>query len=115
MYTDNEGQCTTNFDVAKGYFEGLSDDEKTSFMTSNDYVICTARERLTAWATHLGKVITTDGDGKYVIQNAKYINTSPNGQLGLEEDSSLIILFVICTLGAGSLSVFYLVKKKKKN
>ena len=83
-------------------------------MTSNDYVISTARERFTAWATHLGKVITTDGDGKYVIQNAKYINPSLDGQSNLQEDSSLIILFIICTLGAGSLSAFYLIKKKKK-
>lgn len=115
MYEDTNNQCQTKFDVAQGYFEGLSDSEKTSFMTSDDYVISTARTRFSAWATHLGKVITTDGDGKYIIQNAKFAKTSPDGQLNLQEDSSLMILFIICTLGAGSLSAFYLVKKKKKN
>ena len=115
MYADNEGQCQTKFDVAQGYFEGLSDSEKVSFMTSDDYVISTARTRFSAWAAHLGKVITTDGDGKYIIQNAKFAKTSPDGQLNLQEDSSLMILFIICILGAGSLSAFYLVKKKKKN
>ena len=115
MFEDTNNQCQTKFDVAQGYFEGLSDSEKTSFMTSDDYVISTARTRFSAWATHLGKVITTDGDGKYIIQNAKFAKTSSDGQLNLQEDSSLIILFIICTLGAGSLSAFYLVKKKKKN
>ena len=114
MFEDTNNQCETKFGVAQGYFEGLSDSEKTSFMTSDDYVISTARTRFSAWATHLGKVITTDGDGKYIIQNAKFAKTSPDGQLNLEEDSSLMILFIICTLGAGSLSAFYLVKKKKK-
>ena len=97
MFEDTNNQCTSKFDIAEGYFEGLSDAEKISFMTSNDYVISTARARFTAWATHLGKVITTDGDGKYVIQNAKYINPSIDGQLNLHEDSSLIILFILCT------------------
>ena len=115
MFEDTNNQCQTKFGVAQGYFEGLSDSEKTSFMTSDDYVISTARTRFNAWATHLGKVITTDGDGKYIIQNAKFAKTSPDGQLNLDEDSSLMILFIICTLGAGSLSAFYLVKKKKKN
>ena len=114
MFEDTNNQCVSKFGTAQGYFEGLSDSEKTSFMTSDDYVISTARTRFSAWATHLGKVITTDGDGKYVIQNAKISKLSPNGQLDLEEDSSIIILFIVCTLGAGSLSAFYLVKKKKK-
>lgn len=115
MYEDTNNQCTSKFDVAEGYFTELSTEQKSAFMTSDDYVISTARTRFNAWATHLGKVITTDAEGNYVIQNVKYAKLTSSGQLNLEEDSSLIILFIICTLGAGSLSAFYLVKKKKKN
>ena len=115
MFEDTNNQCTSKFDVAEGYFTELSTEQKSAFMTSDDYVVSTARARFNAWAAHLGKVITTDAEGNYVIQNVKYAKLTSNGQLNLEEDSSLIILFIICTLGAGSLSAFYLIKKKKNN
>ncbi len=113
MYADTDNQCKTKLDVAQGYFEDLSASEQETFMSSNDYVIASARARLIAWATHEGKTITTDSNGKYVISNS--IKMTGFGQTELSDNNSIIILFVICSLGAGALSVCYLLKKKKRS
>ena len=111
MYEDTDGQCESKLDIAKGYFEGLIASEQEIFMTSSEYVIASARERLIAWATHEGKSITTDSNGKYVISNS--IKMTSFGQTELNDDNSIIILFTVCSLGASTLSAFYLLRKKK--
>jgi len=42
MYEDTANQCTSKFNTAKGYFEDLSTSERSTFMTSDDYVITNA-------------------------------------------------------------------------
>ncbi|MCR5308924.1 MAG: endonuclease [Bacilli bacterium] len=113
MYADTNNQCKTKLDVVQGYFEDLSASEQETFMSSNDYVIASARTRLIAWAAHEGKTITTDSNGKYVISNS--IKMTGFGQTELSDNNSIIILFIICSLGAGALSVCYLFKKKKSS
>ncbi len=64
MYEDTTNQCNSKTDVAIGYFNNLSTSEKSTFMTSDDYVISTARERFNAWLRNQGKSISPNSDWK---------------------------------------------------
>ena len=108
MFEDANNQCLTKFGTAKGYFEGLSKAERTTFMTSNDYVISTARTRLQAWATNQGKTITLS-NGDYVISTN---NVSPFFR---ESDQSMIIVIVaISSISLLAIAMFILKYKKKE-
>ena len=110
MYTDTANQCTTKFDIAKGYFDKLSTEEKATFMTSNDYVIATARERFEAWARNQGKTITLV-NGTYTISNAKYLGIEV---LNSSFDNSTLIVIIVSFMSVTTLGV-YLYRRKKKN
>ena len=108
MYEDTNNQCTTKFDVAKSYFEGMSAYGRATFMTSNDYVISTGRERLQAWAKHEGKSIVSQ-NGDYVITTASRISI-----LGAKDNNaSLIIVVAIVSVSFVSILGFYILKKRK--
>ena len=109
MFDDQEGQCIDNFPIAKTYFEGLSIAQRSEFMNSNDYVISCARERLLAWAYHLGKTISQE-NGDYVIKNSN-VNRSVAEEL-IKDDSSIIIISLLC-IGACFGSGLYLCKRKR--
>ena len=109
MYDDQEGQCNDNFPIAETYFEGLSIAQRTEFMNSDDYVISCARERLLAWANHLGKTISQE-NGDYVIKNSS-VNRSVAEEL-IKDDSSIIIISLLC-IGACFGSGLYLCKRKR--
>lgn len=106
MFEDNGGQCVNKFPTAKGYFEGLSKAERNTFMTSNDYVIATARERLVAWAAYHGKTITNSGDDGYVINSNKLSITAQN--------NAVLLITIIGVVIISSLTATYLVSKKRK-
>ena len=106
MFEDTNEQCKTKFPTAKGYFEGLSKAERNTFMTSNDYVIATARERLVAWAAYHGKTITNSGDDGYVINSNKLSITAQN--------NAVLLITIIGVVIISSLTVTYLVIKKRK-
>ena len=112
MYADTNNQCTSKFSVAIGYFESMNKTERSTFMTSNDYVISTARERLEAWAAHLGKQIT--------YSNNDYIVTDAQNYLLFDTISSIkennTIFFVIIGLltGVTSVGAFILIKRRKQ-
>ena len=110
MYEDTNNQCTTKFDVAKGYFENLSKEDRATFMTSDDYVISTARDRLEKWAVHLGKTISYSG-GDYVISSARTIVFN-NGNSNTYLILSIMIVF---TLGMTFVITYLFIKKKKSN
>ena len=114
MFEDQEGQCEDNFGVAKGYFEGLTSSEQNEFMTSDEYVIATARERLTAWALHHGMSISNQ-NGAYVFSKLNNSNGLLTDSLSINNNDSLIIIFMISTLATSALSAFYLIKRKKDN
>ncbi len=109
MYEDTNGQCNTKFATAKGYFEGLTSAQRATFMTSDDYVIATARERLNAWADYLGKTISYQDDD-YVISNAHYVK--PYADI-VNSDSSMIII-VISALGLITITGYFLLRKRKE-
>ena len=110
MYEDTSNQCTIKFDVAKGYFNGLTVAERTTFMTSNDYVIATARERFEAWARNQGKTITLV-NGTYTISNAKYFGIEV---LSGSFDNSTLIVIIVSFISVTMLGA-YLYRRKKKN
>ena len=109
MYEDTNNQCLTKYDVAEEYFEGLSKAERASFMTSDDYVISTARERFEAWALNQGKTINYTG-GDYVISSN---NISP---VLKESDQSIVIVVVsISAISLLAIGMFLLKYKKKED
>lgn len=62
MYEDSENQCLTKLDLAIDKLNTMSTSEKNIFLSSEDYVIATARERLEAWARHEGHELVLNGD-----------------------------------------------------
>lgn len=109
MYEDTNNQCTTKFDTAKGYFENLSPSGRATFMTSNDYVIATGRERLQAWAKHEGKQIVSQ-NGDYVITGASRIS-----MLSMNENNSLIVVVItIASISFAGVLGLYILKRRKE-
>ena len=111
MFEDTNGQCTTKFNIAKGYFEDLSKAQRSEFMTSNDYVISTARTRLQAWARSLGKTIT-QSNGDYVISNLQFNVLDLRGYSGI--DYPVVIMISILTVGTGCIVAYYFLKRRKE-
>ncbi len=109
MYEDTNSQCTTKFSVAKGYFEGMTTAERSTFMTSSDYVIATARERFEAWARNQGKTITSS-NGDYVISNANMIGLS----MIVGDTSNMILPILVSIISISSLAGLFYLKSKKK-
>ena len=110
MYEDTNNQCLTKFTTVKGYFEGLSSSERNTFMTSSDYVISTARERLKAWARHQGKTIDYV-DGDYSISNISRIPVI------LSSSISNTTIIVVVTVGIAVIAIggYFLLRKKKED
>ena len=113
MYEDKEGQCTGTDDklnkaIAK--LNSMSNDEKSTFWNSNDYVIKTARERLEAWARHEGKTLTYS-ENTYVISayNSISRDISISG-----ESSSLLIWVIISAIGVSLVTGYFLIRKKRR-
>ncbi len=109
MYEDTANQCTTKFSMAQSYFEGLSISERSTFMTSNDYVIATGRERLQAWAKHEGKQIVSQ-NGDYVITGASRISV-----LNMNDNNSpIIVVIVIASISFAGVLGLYILKRRKE-
>ena len=110
MFTDTENQCETKFSVANGYFESLSNDEKTVFLTSDDYVISTAAERFRAWAAHQGKQIVLE-DSNWVIKDIKAIPLFGN----IENGNETALIAIVAILSGGIVLSYFFLKKRKYN
>ena len=111
MYEDTNNQCTTKFDIAKGYFENLTKAQRNTFMTSDDYVISTAKTRFEAWARSLGKTIVLS-NGDYVISNAQ--SNVFNLQNSYNIDTPIIIMIVALFIGTGFIVSLYFMKHRKE-
>ncbi len=110
MYEDTNGQCTTKFTIAKGYFEGLTKAERSTFMTSTDYVVSTARERFEAWASYLGKSIVIS-DGDYIVTNARVINIIGNNV----DTNTLTIIIIASSMGLIAIGGYFFLRRRKEN
>lgn len=109
MYEDTNNQCTSKLDIAITYFNNMSKDERLLFMTSNDYVISTARERLEAWATNQGKQIIYTNDD-YVIESIKNALTV----FDKTTKHSIYLVAIISALSILSITSYLIYKKKKE-
>lgn len=109
MYEDTNNQCLSKLDIAITYFNNMSKDERLLFMTSNDYVISTARERLEAWAINQGKQIIYSKDD-YVIESVK------NALTVFDETTkhSIYLVAIISALSILSITSYLIYKKKKE-
>lgn len=108
MYEDTNGQCETKFDIASGYFNAMSSAERATFMTSQDYVITSARERFEDWAKHLGKTIEVENND-YVIKAVKPVVHIFNN----EAHDNVSIIVIISIMGIGAIAGYFYFRKKK--
>ena len=111
MYEDTTNQCSTKFNVAKGYFENLTKAQRIIFMTSDDYVISTAKTRFEAWARFLGKTIIVS-NGDYVINNAQFNFLDLKGTGGI--DYPIIIMVTILVASSVCIVGCCFFKRKKR-
>ena len=101
--------CEANYTSMKTVYANLTDAQKNVLRYSDDYAA--ALSRLNNWAKANGQEFNYGNEEPF----AALRKTGVTGDiLSPVNDSSLIILFIICTLGAGALSAFYLMKKKKR-
>ena len=107
MYEDTENQCLSKLDVAINIFENMTSGERSTFMTSEDYVISTARTRFNAWLTNQGKNVS--------YQNSDYVvNSSTIGVNILDADNNIVLLLVVlsaCTF----ISCFSVIMYKRRS
>ena len=104
MYEDTNNQCTSKLDTAIMMFENLSTSGRNTFMTSSDYVIATARERLEAWALNQNKTID-HVNGDYVI----------NAQINdINRNNCIILIIVITSIVSLSAASLFLMNTRKK-
>lgn len=107
---DNETpECSENYAFLKIAYSELSDAEKNVFQYADDFG--PARARLNNWATANGETFTYGNETPF--EALKKVGFGGD-VISAQDDASLIIIFAICSLGAGALSAFYLVKKRKR-
>ncbi len=106
MYEDTVNQCESKTDTAIGYYDQLSDSGKETFMTSDDYVISTARVRFQAWLKNQGKVINLD----YSISSAEHVE-----YLSVEENNTNFVVILAVLLTSTLTFTACLVIKKRKS
>ena len=109
MYEDNNNQCVNKFSVAQGYFNDLSKEDKNIFMTSDDYVLSSAKERLLAWASYHHKTISLL-DGEYQIQGSRLLSTF----MHIHSFVAVIVAVTSTVAITVVISYFYFRKKKKQ-
>lgn len=109
MYEDTNNQCSTKFNVAKGFFEGLSKAERSDFMTSSDYVISTARTRLEAWARNQGKSIA-NVNGDYVVSAQQ----NPIAVMSINSNSNVIIIVVASVIMIAAVGGYFYIRRYKQ-
>ncbi len=110
MYEDTNGQCETKLDIALGKLNNMITSDKETFMTSNDYVIKQARERMNKWAEHEHKSISlVDGN---IVMNTSSITL--NNQVSMNNEVIMIIISISSMLVLSLLAVSIIHKKKEQ-
>ena len=109
MFEDTEGQCLNKLTPAINKLNSMSDSEKNNFWNSDDYVISTARARLTAWALHERKTLSFN-DGLFSANSSKNVILLPN----ISQNNTLCVLIVISVLGLASFSTYLFIRHRKE-
>lgn len=107
MFEDTNNQCLTKLDYAISYFNNMSATERNTFMTSDDYVISTARDRFDKWLISQGKSVSISGGDYVITANKNMVNALNNNNY---------IYLIITLTGVISISMvgFYFLLKKKR-
>ena len=106
MYEDTNNQCVSKLSIAMSYFGNLTSSGKSTFASSDDYVIKSARERLEAWAANQEKTIN--------YSTGELTNKAGVVQYGVgQENSSTTIIIIVSAMSVVSLSVLLIIKKKR--
>ena len=118
MYEDTVGQCEDigetkgKYSIAiERFMNELSDSEKDLFMASDYYNFTKARERLSAWARHLGKEIVYE-DNIYVVKTLNKFNDVFAGQK--IDSTSVIVVLSSSIIAFIGLLTCLIIKKKKQ-
>ena len=103
--------CSENYEFLKIAYGELSDLEKNVLQYANEFV--DARARLVNWATANHETFTYGAENPFeAISNRGILGRSDI--LSNDSKDSVLIVFMIATLGASTLSAVYLIKRKKK-
>ena len=106
MYEDTSNQCVSKLSTAIGYYQNLVETDKTTFQTSNDYVISTARERLEAWAAAQGKTINyTNG----TLSNRANVFNIYSGN---DNETTLFVL-ILSVVSLSTVALCFIIKRKR--
>lgn len=110
MYEDTADQCLTKLPEALEKLNNMSNANMETFWTSDDYVISTARERITAWARATGQQLSYNS-GSFQIN-------STNNRFVFTNDSVLpdtkVVIF-ITLFGLLTISGYFFIKRKQEN
>ena len=109
MFEDTNNQCETKFNAAIGKLNTMSSSDKTTFMTSNDYVIATARNRLENWARHFGKTISLSNDTIVVSSNSLVSNP-----IITSNTDSIAVIVILAVASLTVIGGYFFLRKKKE-
>lgn len=107
MYEDTDGQCTTKLSSALEKLNSMSNSDKDTFMTSTDYVIATARERIEAWARHEGKTLSLTNN-TFVVNSASISPITNN----VTNNPTLTIVIIVATMSLISIGGYFFIRRK---
>ena len=108
MFEDTSNQCKSKLNTAVGYLSNLSSSQRSTFATSSDYVISTARTRLEAWATSQGKTIN------YINGTLSPVNTLVSF-VNNENNNAIIMLAILSVAGISAIGACIYTNKKKSS
>lgn len=109
MYENTNNQCLTKLDIALEKLNTLSQSDKNTFMTSNDYVIKCARERIQAWARNQDKEFELNNNNNNFVINSNNIFNGDN----FTDGGSTNLIIIICALSLVSTISLLIIKKRK--
>ena len=110
MYEDTNNQCVTKLDLAIEKLNKMSNEDKATFWSSNDYVISTARTRLLAWAANQGKTINYSNN-TYTLSNA----SNSLSVVSLHPNQIIVVITVVAFISISSFAAYLFLRKKKEN
>ena len=102
--------CSENYELLKIAYSELTVVQKNIFQYNDDFAA--ARARLNAWATANGETFTYGAEEPFSALKGRGI--FGDNIFAEDDNNTTLILFIIATLGAGALSAFYLVRKRKR-
>ena len=108
MFEDTNNQCKTKLYTAIGYLGNLNPTDLSTFASSPDYVISTARTRLNAWALHEGKTINY---ANATLSNRSSLTIFENTQ----NNNATTMIIIVSLLGVTSIGFYLYIRRKEGN